>query len=60
MSDHHILSIQEMEELVKKKGISYVINRRNEHINLDLVRIKERLEKLAFGLSSYVNIDLII
>jgi hypothetical protein len=61
VTDHHILSIHELEALVKSKGITHVINRKNEQMNLDLVRIKERIEKLAFGLdSSFVNIDLII
>jgi len=61
VSDHHILSIQELEALVKQKGITHVLNRHGEKLDLNLVRIKERIEKLAFGLDkSFVNIDLII
>lgn len=61
MSDHHILNIEELTQLAKNKGINTIINRKNEKMNLDLIRIKERLETLAFGLDrNFVNMDLII
>ncbi|EWS74832.1 ribonucleoside-diphosphate reductase, alpha subunit (macronuclear) [Tetrahymena thermophila SB210] len=61
MSDHHILNIEELTELAKSKGIHHIINRKNEKMNLDLIRIKERLEALTFNLDrNFVNMDLII
>lgn len=61
VTDHHILTLSELDELVKKKGVTHVLNRHGEKMNLCLIRIKERIEKLAFGLDrTFVNIDLII
>lgn len=61
VTDHHILTLSELDELVKKKGVTHVLNRHGEKMDLCLIRIKERIEKLAFGLDrAFVNIDLII
>lgn len=53
--------LHSLEELLKQKGITHVINRNGEKQELHLDRIKERIERLAFGLDkNFINIDLII
>jgi hypothetical protein len=53
--------LHSLEEILKKKGIKHVVNRNGENQELHLDRIKERIERLAFGLDkNFVNIDLII
>ena len=46
---------------LKEKKIQYVYKRNGEKQAVDIARIIERLERLAFGLdSNYINLDLIV